>query len=81
MQQSALDLLKLGYDVHVLADGVSSTRAQEVPVALARMRQAGAQIVTSESAAFELQSTTLFTSSCRCACRLCTDRFRGSGRQ
>ncbi|KAH9943013.1 Isochorismatase hydrolase [Epithele typhae] len=56
VQQSALDLLQLGYDVHVLADGVSSTRSQEVPIAIARMRQAGAQIVTSESAAFELQT-------------------------
>ncbi|OBZ71942.1 AP-3 complex subunit mu-1 [Grifola frondosa] len=53
--QSALDLLELGYDVHVLADGVSSCNPEEVPYALARMRQAGAQITTSESAAFQLQ--------------------------
>ncbi|KAI0771545.1 Isochorismatase hydrolase [Trametes elegans] len=53
--QSALDLLALGYDVHVLADGVSSCHHDEVGTALARMRQAGAQITTSESAAFELQ--------------------------
>ena len=54
--QSTLDLLEAGYDVHVLADGVSSINAEEVPYALARMRQAGAQIITSESAAFQLQS-------------------------
>ncbi|RPD62021.1 Isochorismatase hydrolase [Lentinus tigrinus ALCF2SS1-7] len=53
--QSALDLLEQGYDVHVLADGVSSTRKEEVPIAIERMRRAGAQITTSESAAFELQ--------------------------
>ncbi|KAL1937563.1 hypothetical protein VTO73DRAFT_13058 [Trametes versicolor] len=55
--QTALDLLERGYDVHVLADGVSSCNKDEVGIALARMRQAGAQITTSESAAFELQAT------------------------
>lgn len=55
--QTALDLLERGYDVHVLADGVSSCNKDEVGIALARMRQAGAQITTSESAAFELQGT------------------------
>ncbi|KAI0662925.1 Isochorismatase hydrolase [Cubamyces menziesii] len=53
--QTALDLLALGYDVHVLADGVSSCNRDEVGTALSRMRQAGAQITTSESAAFQLQ--------------------------
>ncbi|KAH9853903.1 Isochorismatase hydrolase [Lenzites betulinus] len=53
--QTALDLLEGGYDVHVLADGVSSCHRDEVGIALSRMRHAGAQITTSESAAFELQ--------------------------
>ncbi|EIM88303.1 Isochorismatase hydrolase [Stereum hirsutum FP-91666 SS1] len=53
--QSALDLLAEGYGVHVLADGVSSCNKEEVPYALARMRQAGAQITTSESLLFQLQ--------------------------
>lgn len=53
--QSTLDLLQLGYDVYVLADGVSSCNKEEVPLALARMRQAGAQITTSESLLFQLQ--------------------------
>jgi len=52
--QTALDLLELQYDVHVLADGVSSCNKEEVPWALERMRQAGAQITTSESIAFQL---------------------------
>lgn len=52
--QTALSLLASGKDVHVLADGVSSINAEEVPVALARMRQAGAQITTSESLLYEL---------------------------
>ncbi|KAI0296060.1 Isochorismatase hydrolase [Multifurca ochricompacta] len=53
--QSTLDLLERGYDVHILADGVSSCNKEEVPWALERMRQAGAQISTSESTLFQLQ--------------------------
>jgi len=53
--QTALDLLELGYNVHVIADGVSSCNQAEVPIALARIQQAGGQITTSESAAFQLQ--------------------------
>ena len=52
---SVLDLLSLGYDVHVLADGVSSSNKEEIPFALDRMRQAGACIGTSESVAFQMQ--------------------------
>ncbi|EIW82471.1 Isochorismatase hydrolase [Coniophora puteana RWD-64-598 SS2] len=53
--QSALDLLQAGYNVHVLADGVSSCNKEEVPIALSRISQAGGHITTSESAAFQLQ--------------------------
>ena len=53
--QSALDLLHAGYDVHVVADGVSSCNKEEVPIALARISQAGGYITTSESAGFQLQ--------------------------
>lgn len=57
--QSTLDLLEQGYDVHVVADGVSSCNKEEVPWALERMRQAGAQITTSESILFQLQGNVL----------------------
>ncbi|EGO01561.1 hypothetical protein SERLA73DRAFT_176917 [Serpula lacrymans var. lacrymans S7.3] len=53
--QSALDLVEAGYNVHVIADGVSSCNKEEVPYALARIRQSGGYITTSESAAFQLQ--------------------------
>ena len=52
--QTALDLLAAGHKVYVLADGVSSSNREEVGVALARMRAAGAVITTSESWIYEL---------------------------
>lgn len=51
--QTALDLLAAGHRVYVLADGVSSSNKEEVGVALARLRQAGAVVTTSESWIYE----------------------------
>ncbi|KAJ3514313.1 hypothetical protein NMY22_g14778 [Coprinellus aureogranulatus] len=53
--QTVLSLLEgRQYAVHVVADGVSSCNAFEVPLAIQRMRQEGAVIGTSESIAFQL---------------------------
>ncbi|KAI5821020.1 isochorismatase domain-containing protein [Pyronema omphalodes] len=52
--QTALDLLKEGHRVYIIADGVSSSNAQEVPIALNRLRHAGAVVTTSESWIYEV---------------------------
>lgn len=52
--QTALDLLRESYSVHVLADGVSSCNKGERAIALSTMQQAGARITTSESVLYQL---------------------------
>lgn len=51
--QTTLDLLANGHKVYILADGVSSCNKEEVPIAMARLRQAGAIVTTSESFLYE----------------------------
>ncbi|XP_063953701.1 isochorismatase domain-containing protein 1-like [Lytechinus pictus] len=54
IQQTALDLLARGYDVHVVADAVSSRSLMDRQFAYERLRQFGAIITTSESILFQL---------------------------
>jgi len=51
--QTVLDLLALGYQVFVVHEAVGSRTAENKQIALARMQQAGAQIISCEMAAFE----------------------------
>ena len=55
--QTSLDLLALGYEVHVVADVVSSRTPENREVALQRMRDEGVKITSTEMALFELLKT------------------------
>ncbi|OGE52694.1 hypothetical protein PENARI_c009G04427 [Penicillium arizonense] len=52
--QTTLDLLERGHRVYILVDGVSSMNAEERGIALARLRDAGAIVSSSESVLFEI---------------------------
>lgn len=52
--QTALDLLRDGHKVYVIADGVSSCNKEEVPIALARLRSEGVVVTTSEGWLYEV---------------------------
>ena len=52
--QTAFDLLNLGYEVFVVKDACGSRSDENKNVALARLAQAGAQILTTEMVLFEL---------------------------
>eukprot|EP00565_Helicotheca_tamesis_P000026 CAMPEP_0185732146 /NCGR_PEP_ID=MMETSP1171-20130828/15176_1 /TAXON_ID=374046 /ORGANISM="Helicotheca tamensis, Strain CCMP826" /LENGTH=219 /DNA_ID=CAMNT_0028401563 /DNA_START=153 /DNA_END=812 /DNA_ORIENTATION=- len=57
VQQTALDLLEMGHDVHIVADGVSSQQPFDREIALQRMTGAGAFLTTAQSAAFMLMQS------------------------
>lgn len=52
--KTVLDALERGYEVHVVADAVSSRTQSNKQLALERMRQAGAYIVSTEMILFQL---------------------------
>lgn len=54
VNQTTHDLLARGYQVHLLADCISSRAAQDKEIALQKMRQSGAIPSTTEMALFEL---------------------------
>jgi nicotinamidase-related amidase len=51
--QTALELLEEGKEIYVVADAVGSRRESDRDLALARMRQEGARIVSPEMVVFE----------------------------
>lgn len=53
VQQTVLDLLSIGHQVFVVDEAVGSRRPRDKELALQRMRQNGAEIVTREMVAFE----------------------------
>jgi nicotinamidase-related amidase len=55
--QTAMDLLGRGYEVHVVADAVSSRTAQNREIGLSKMIHAGSQLTSTETVLFELLKT------------------------
>jgi nicotinamidase-related amidase len=54
VNQTVLDLLSRGHDVHVAADAVSSRTAANRALGLEKMREAGAHVTSTEMALFEM---------------------------
>jgi hypothetical protein len=54
VQQTALDLLRQGVQVHLVVDAISSQRAGDRAVALANLVAAGAAVTTTEAIVFQL---------------------------
>jgi nicotinamidase-related amidase len=55
LQQTALDLVELGHEVHVITDGVSSQNMYDRKVALRRLNKCdGIYLTTAQSVAFSL---------------------------
>ena len=52
--QTAMDLVKLGYEVEVVTDAVSSRTVENKNVALQKMSRAGVSLTSTEMALFEL---------------------------
>jgi len=52
--QTAVDLLRLGYEVQIVADAVSSRTAENKEIGLEKMRSDGAGLTSTETALFEL---------------------------
>ena len=52
--QSVMDLLDMGYDVHVVVDAVSSRSLMNKTIGIEKMNAAGASVTSVETALFEL---------------------------
>ena len=51
--QTALDLLALGYEVHLVADAISSRFVSDYDIALRRLESSGVMLTTTESVLFQ----------------------------
>mmetsp|Transcript_128713 Transcript_128713/g.372444 ORF Transcript_128713/g.372444 Transcript_128713/m.372444 type:complete len:224 (+) Transcript_128713:148-819(+) len=57
VQQTCLDLIEEGKDVHLILDGISSQQPYDREIALQRMANSGAFLTTAQSAAFMLMQS------------------------
>eukprot|EP00939_MAST-03C_sp_MAST-3C-sp1_P005382 g5382.t1 len=75
--QTCLDLMERDFDVHIVADAISSQRAGDREAALRRMVQSGAVLTTAESVVFQLLKTSKHPNFRACS-KLCVKRARAS---
>ncbi len=54
IEQTALDALNLGYDVHIIADAISSRTPENLKIGIEKMRQFGAVISSTEMVMYEI---------------------------
>jgi nicotinamidase-related amidase len=54
INQTAIDLLRLNYDVQLVADAVSSRKESDWRIGIEKLRQAGVVITSTEAAIFEM---------------------------
>jgi nicotinamidase-related amidase len=54
LYQTTLDLIQAGYEVHIVADCISSRTAENRAIGIERMKEAGAKLTSTEMALFEL---------------------------
>jgi nicotinamidase-related amidase len=54
LYQTTKDLLHMGYDVHIVADCISSRTPENRAIGIERMKEAGAKLTSTEMALFEL---------------------------
>jgi len=54
LYQTTVDLIQMGYEVHIVADCISSRTAENRSIGIERMKGAGAKLTSTEMALFEL---------------------------
>jgi len=54
VEQTALDLMEMGYDVFLVADAIQSRTREHREISLERMRHAGANVTCSETVLYEM---------------------------
>ena len=54
IEQTALDALSLGYEVHVISDAISSRTPENLKIGIKKMRRFGAVISSTEMAMYEI---------------------------
>ena len=52
--QSSIDLLRIGFNIHIISDAIKSRKSYDHNIAISRLMEAGIIITTTETVIFEL---------------------------